>query len=302
MNSDLFNVELPIVTKDKELNKLISIYSKYDPYFIASGSIEKRKEKFNKLWVNYKPYADSNFLSEIKTNFHQRTWEMYVGNVLLRNNLKIESYNEGPDFIIDNIGYLECIAPTRGDNMNPDSVPELYVAKTPEEISVRDVPVDKIILRITQAIKDKALIQYENWKSKKWFDDKKPFIIAINTADLQYPEDINMPYVIKALFGFQFMQINIKTGDKNYSHRNVIEKSNKTNIPVTYFIDPDFNFISGVLFSNKTVLNHPDKIGEDCIFINNPLAINHIDESFKKLFNSWNATKTNSEISIVKNY
>ena len=178
----------------------------------------------------------------------------------------------------------------------------MFVATTPEEIRVQDVPVDKMILRITGVIKDKALDQYENWKSKKWFDSKKPFVIAVNTGDLSHVEDPSMPNVLKALFGFQFMQINIKTGATNFSHRDKVEKSNKEPVPVNYFINNDFSFVSGVLFSDKSVLNHPENIGEDCIFVDNPFADNPVDESFIKLFKNWTASKENDKISLKKNY
>ena len=226
-------------------------------------------------------------------------------NVLISsrsNSLTVCAKNEGPDFVIDKTTYVECVAPTKGDPTKSDSVPEMFVATTPEEIRVQDVPVDKMILRITQAIKDKALDQYENWKSKKWFDSKTPFIIAVNTGDLAHVEDPNMPNALKALFGFQFMQINIKTGATNFSHRDKVEKSNNEPVPVNYFVTENFSFVSGVLFSDKTVLNHPEKIGEDCIFVNNPFADNPIDESFVKLFKNWTASKENVKINLEKNY
>jgi hypothetical protein len=227
---------------------------------------------------------------------------MYVGNVLLEKKLTIQSQNEGPDFIIDDMTYIECVAPTKGDPNKSDSVPEMFVATTPKEIRVQDVPVDKMILRITGVIKDKALDQYENWKSKKWFDFKKPFVIAINTGDLSYPEDPNMPNTLKALFGFQFMQINIKTGVTSFSYRDKVEKSNKKPVLVDYFINDDFSFVSGDLFSDKLVLDHPENIGEDLIFVNNPFADNPVKESFVNLFKNWTASKENDEISLKKNY
>jgi len=213
MSNTLFTVEFPLVETKAELEKIIKSHSNYDPYFIASGCCKERREKFDKLWPKYEPYADSHFLKEVKTNFHQRTWEMYIGNVLLIKNLIITSKNEGPDFVVGDNLYIECVAPTKGDPAKPDSVPEMFVAIKPEKISVQDVPVDKMILRITQAIKDKAIGQYEKWKNKNWFNQEMSFVIAINTADLSYVEDPSMPNVLKVLFGFQFMQINIKTGD-----------------------------------------------------------------------------------------
>lgn len=302
MTDSLFTVELPLVETNEELEKVKQMYPKYDSYFIASGCCKERREKFDKLWMKYKPYADRHFLNQIRTNFHQRSWEMYVGNVLLKNKLTIQSQNEGPDFVISEVAYVECVAPTKGDPAKPDSVPEMFVATTPEEIRVQDVPVDKMILRITQVIKDKALDQYENWKIKKWFDLKKPFVIAVNTGDLAHVEDPSMPNVLKALFGFQFMQINIKTGATNFSHRDKVDKSNNEPVPVNYFINEDFSFVSGVLFSDKSVLNHPENIGEDCLFVNNPFADNPVDESFVKLFKNWTASKENDKISLKKNY
>ena len=190
----------------------------------------------------------------------------------------------------DNI-YIECIAPTKGDSNKSDSVPEMFVAKIPEEIQDQNVPVNQMILRITQAIKDKALDQCKKWKSKKWFKKEAPFIIAINTGDLEYLEDPNMPNVVKALFGFQFMQINLKNGKTSYSHRDKIKKSNNAPVSVNYFTNDSFSLVSGVLFSDKTVLHHPDNIGDDCIFVNNPFANNQVDSSFAELFKNWNASK-----------
>lgn len=304
MQNTIFTVELPLVETNEELEKIKGMYPKYDSYFIASGCCKEEREKFDKLWLKYKPYADNNrhFLNQIRTNFHQRSWEMYVGNVLLENKLAIQSQNEGPDFVISETAYVECVAPTKGDPLKPDSVPEIFFDTTPEKIHAQDVPDDKMILRITGVIKDKALDQYKNWKSKKWFDSKMPFIIAVNTGDLSHVEDPSMPNVLKALFGFQFLQINLKTGAINFSRRDKIEKLNNKPVPVNYFTNENFSFVSGVLFSNKLVLNHPENIGEDCVFVNNPFADNPVEESFVKLFKNWTASEENDKISLKKNY
>lgn len=143
MQDTIFTVELPLVETNEELEKVKGLYPKYDSYFIASGCCKERREKFDKLWIKYKPYADRHFLNQIRTNFHQRSWEMYVGNVLIEKGLTIQSQNEGPDFVINKTAYVECVAPTKGDPTKPDSVPEMFVATTPEEIRVQDVPVEK---------------------------------------------------------------------------------------------------------------------------------------------------------------
>lgn len=302
MSDTIFTVELPVVESNSELAKVKAVYSKYDPYFIASGCFAERREMFDKLWKNYKPYADRHFLDEIRTNFHQRSWEMYVGNVLLEKQLPLYSKNEGPDFVIRGIAYVECVAPTKGDPTKLDSVPKMLVAESIEDMSVQEVPDDKMIMRITQVIKDKALNQFENWKNKNWFDPNMPFVIAVNTGDLDYVEESSMPNVLKALFGFDELQVNLRNRNTSYSTRHSVIKENGKFIPVDYFIREDFSFISGVIFSSKSVLNHPESIGEDCFFVNNPYASNKLDKSFVNLFKNWIASKEDNIISLKRNY
>ena len=297
----IFISNLPLDCSDQELLEIKKENSQYDPYYIVSGCCSDRKEKFDRLWKKYKPYADNHFLNEIKIHFHQRSWEMYIGNVLLEKGLELESGNEGPDFIIPNIAYIECVAPTKGDPTKNDSVPEMYIAEKLDKIVVQNVPVDKMILRISQSIKEKVN-HYKKWKGKKWFNENTPFIIAINTADLGHVDNSCMPNVLKTLFGFQYMQINIKNRSTSYSYRDDVKKESNKVVPVNYFSNPDFNFVSGVLFSNKNVLNHPKKIGDDCIFVNNPFAKNIIDQSFVGFFNNWFASKNKNGIKLEKCY
>jgi hypothetical protein len=145
-------------------------------------------------------------------------------------------------------------------------------------------------------------LNYQCWKNKKWFNLKMPFIIAINTGDLSHIEDPSVPNVLKALFGLRFLQININTGVINFLYRDKVYKLNNKPVPVNYFTNEDFSFVSGVLFSDKLVLNHPENIGEDCIFVNNPFTNNPVDESFVKLFKNWTVNKENNKISLKRNY
>lgn len=149
MNSDtIFTIDIPLSKTNKDLDKLKKQFDEYDPYYIVSGSIEDRKLNFDKLWKNIKSMQISIFLSQVKYNFHQRTWEMYLGNVLLKNFL-INSNNEEPDFIVNNNIYIKCIAPTKGNDSKVNSVPEMHVAKSFSEMIDQNVPVDKMILRMT---------------------------------------------------------------------------------------------------------------------------------------------------------
>lgn len=299
-DESMFFDELPAVSTNQMLDIVKAHYPAIDPYYLASACTVERKRKFDVLWKNFMPYADSHFRSQAKTSFHQRSWEMYVANVLLEKGLNIESSNEGPDFVVNKQLYIECVAPTKGEPGKPDSVPPMYVATKPSEIMVQDVPVDKMILRITQALKDKALDQYEKWKSKSWFDGNNPFIVAINIGDLEYPQDyLGIPLAIKALFGLQYMQI-FQNGDQGFSWRNEIAKG--AGVPVNYFATDSFSFVSGVIFSDKTVLNHPEVVGDDCIFINNPWATHPVSHDYYSKFNNWNVEKKGNDLWLKRNY
>lgn len=294
IEDSIFPISLPFAETYEEVENIKHKYAQYDPYFIASRCIKERRDRFDKLWRRYKGLEDSSFLTDIQKHFHQRTWEMYLGNVLLEKGLQIQSKNEGPDFVIKDLVYIECIAPTKGNCNNSDSVPDL------EYGILQDVPMDKMILRITHALNEKVN-KYNRWQNKTWFNSKTPYIIAVNTADLEHPED-RMPNVLKALFGFQHLQINMETGAENFSHRKIIYKTNNESVGVNYFLNSEFDFVSGVIFSSNSVLNHPEKLGDDCIFVNNPFAKYPVDDSFIKLFKNWLAKIENNHIFLEKNY
>ena len=291
MKDSLFIEELPIIENYEEFKTIKEKFSSFDEYYVASGSYADRREKFEKLWGNFAPYADSNFKLEIQQNFHSRSWEMYTGNILLykklisTKNLKSKPKNEGPDFILDDGTYIECIACTKGDPKKDSSVKGPVYSKKSEVAILQDLPIDKMILRITQAFKDKAFIQYKKWKNKKWFNSKAPFIIAINSADLEWPQNyLGIPLIIKALFGLEFLLIN-QEHKESFSWRNKIQKGE--GVPVNYFTVKDFDFVSGVIFSDLNVLNHPENIGEDCIYVNNPLAKNPSTKDISDSFSAW---------------
>jgi len=68
MQDTIFTVELPLIETNEELEKIKGLYPRYDSYFIASGCCKERREKFDKLWAKYKPYADRHFLNQFESN------------------------------------------------------------------------------------------------------------------------------------------------------------------------------------------------------------------------------------------
>lgn len=225
---------------------------------------------------------------------------MYIGNVLLENGFAIESYDQGPDFIVDKEIYLECVSPTHGDSANPNSLPRIN-----NDGEWHQYPEREIILRITSVFKEKT-DKYVKWRNRDRICATRPYIIAISTSWLQYPEALNMPNVLKALFGVSCLKIPLDGGDKFYEGRESIQKNDTTestpsHVPVNYFCSPDVAYISGVLFSNEIGVTFPTPLGSDCFLVKNPYARNAVPDIFASKFNEFTVRPTKNKIIFTLN-
>lgn len=275
MNDELFDKDLLIIENSEELQKVKDDHPNFDGYYVASACIKERRNKFNKLWQCFKPFADRHFLSQIKIDFHERSWEMYIGCLLKKIFPNISSGNSGPDFVInqgeDDEIYIEAVACKHGDSA--DKVPELIPATNIDNISVQDVPEDAMLLRLASSI------SYKAEKYKSFIQNKnKPYIIAVNKGALRHP-DPEIPLILKCLFGFGNQFFNRVNGELVYAGwntRDFITKNNGEQISMKFFEDKNNDFVSGIIYSPENILNSPDNIGGDCVLVHNPNAKNPI--------------------------
>jgi len=145
----LFSENLGEVKTDEELASLQQQFPHYDPgYITQSAGLPRRREKewMEKLWEQYEQYADPNFLEDFKRQFAQRSWELYLGAILLNRGFKLGRHNSaGPDFDVQNnkgsrLTWVEAIATDKGKGS--DKVPEMVRG------IVTDVPEEAMLLRI----------------------------------------------------------------------------------------------------------------------------------------------------------
>ncbi|MBL7031050.1 MAG: hypothetical protein ISR89_07790, partial [Candidatus Marinimicrobia bacterium] len=135
-----------------------------------------------KLWEDFAPFADKQFLDEIETNLKSRFWEMYLGCSFLYNdfNLELPSHKGGPDLKINynntNL-WVEAVTPQKG--VGNDKL------KKPPNGKVVKVSQDKMILRIQNSIDEKKR-KYSNWIDKNIVSENEPFILAINGSELPF--------------------------------------------------------------------------------------------------------------------
>lgn len=293
----LFTDNFPIITSNKELDVLKAQYPAYDPYYVASGSISNRKSIFDELYAKFEPYADNHFLQEIKINFHQRSWEMYLACVLLENGFVITSSDKGPDIKIiskSKIIWIECIAPTQGKGN--DRVPDLFFG------GIQNIPEKEMILRLSSSLKEK-FEKYQEYLRKKIVDKNDIFIIAINRGAFGHP-DATAPLIFKSLFSLGDLTLPIriggKAGEPYYLRKENLEKKSGSIVPMNFFENKQHIGISAVIYSKTTVLNRPKEIGSDCILIHNPLAMNHLSQEVFSFFEQHQAIIDNKGIEISK--
>jgi len=251
-----------------------------DRYYIASGSIPERRELFQKLWVNFEDYADTHFHQEIKLHFHQRSWEMYLANALLSKSYSISSLDKGPDLKTLHDGsvvWIEAVAATRGEG--EDKVPVLI-----SDGRVRDVPEDAMLMRFANSLETKRA-KYDKYISDGLIKKDEFCIIAVNTGETDN-FDPGIPLIFKCLFAIGFFAIP-QVGKGFWKPREVIHKKNGSPVRMDFFKQEESRNISAVIYSNKTVLNHPENLGEDCIVVHNPHAFNQLPLEVFKSFEQW---------------
>jgi len=240
------------------------------------------------LWRKYKPYADKNFRQQIQIDLDSRFWEMYLACTLLDNSIPILNTGKGPDFLIkQNAGriWIEAIAPTSGADVNVDRVPEMKLG-----VASR-VPDEQIILRYSSAIKEKYDNKYNKYVGDGVIASNDAYVIAINGCKIPSAiMELEVPRILKAVFpiGYKQIKIDTKTGiviDTGYQFRNKIGRSLGSEVRTDIFLNPKYSNLSGVPFpfSLASVRKVPEKMGEDFVFIHNPLATNGIPKGFLKV-------------------
>jgi hypothetical protein len=141
------------------------------------------------MWIDYEPYADTDFRDAFSIDQDPGFWEMYLTLVLLsgrkklrkRAELTLAQRNTGPDICIAKGNrriWIEAMAPDRGDEKaNPDHVPELK----PGPNDPKDNPRRQIELRITHALRTKAK-QFSRYREQGIIGEKDSCIVAVSAG------------------------------------------------------------------------------------------------------------------------
>jgi len=230
-------------------------------------------------------YLDSDLINELRTQFHQRFWEMYLVAALLEAEKELEKgRSEGPDICIKFPDlpriWVEAIAPIAG--IGGDAVQE-----APPKV-VRSVPDEQIKLRLLHAF-DEKFKKFREYKKKNLVCDAEPCIIAINAAQVPSArlDNDDVPRIVGSLLPFGNPVITLHRDtleiiDSSYAYQEHVVKKSGTQIPTTSFLNPEYADISAVIYSNADVLNFPEELSCGLLLFHNPLARNPLPLGFLK--------------------
>jgi hypothetical protein len=238
-----------------------------NPYF------SETKIYLEDLWSRYQHLADRHFLTDAPNHFHQRFWEMYLGCALLKRGFQLTRVSsEGLEYYFTVNGrkiWVEAVAPGPGEGNA--RVPEYQAT---DEMS--EVPVEKILLRITSVI-DAKLKAYHAAVRKSLIKADEQFLLAINTRGIpDWPLAGEMPYFIKALLPFGHHSFVIgndanKAQAASHTYRSHILKSTSSPVSTTWFLEQVATPMIAVLHSSVDCFNHcGDSLGLDFDVLHNP--------------------------------
>lgn len=241
---------------------------------------ERARYNCDELWREFEPYASSHFLDEFPYRFHQRWFEMYLTVALVRAGLNVECpATAAPDVQIryahGRVLWVEAIAPTGGDESNPDRVEHFRLS--PGESSVAGyVPRDQVTMRVSSALSTKA-DKLRTYRDRGVIGPNDQAVIAVNVRDIPHGVLDAQTYGLAATYGVgpQYVVIDRDTAeavDSGYQHHPQLLRTNGALVDAAPFLHDGFAHVAGALISSADAANCPAPMGLDFMVLPNPYA------------------------------
>lgn len=230
------------------------------------------------MWDQFKPAQDPNFIEDAKAHFYERTWELYLWHVFTHYGCHPQKVGaKGPDFYITLRGrkfFVEAIAPGPGEGL--DAVPPLMIGGG----IAHEVPEEKILLRITHGLREKAL-KYSRDLSNGIIGADDGYLIAFDgwLSSGYRSGDDSMPWLIKATVGIGPLEVWLDPEGKEppeslYRQRAGIPKSRGQQVSAIPFLTDEYVCVSAALYSDTQVPFAPALVGSEMTLFHNPRAKN----------------------------
>lgn len=263
----------------------MDIFDKYPRSKFLQGlrnrpDIFNLKNRITELFSFIDGLEDSHFETELDVDPYSRIWEMLVAKTLKESGLQISSSDAGPDFILhcgSQRVCVEAICADEGIPGLPDSVPPIQY-KTE---AAQEVPMEKMVLRVSGALRDKRL-KFEHYLKSGIISSEDICIIAISSSKFS-ARGANYPSLgLQATLGFGGPYVIYDRHEQDFreeglAFRGAITKANKSNVSTTAFLDPSNSIISGLLYSDESVFSLSYPQTDVTSFIHNPTATHNLN-------------------------
>jgi len=247
------------------------------------------RQHCEELWAVFEPYADAEFLIEIRKAFDARYWEMYLTTTLIQSGFRVKCPKPGPDvgivFARRRI-WFEATSPQPGAKNSINRVPPRKAISLEENPVVQDVPNDQMMLRYFNSI-DLKRQQYEAWIKEGTISPDDALVIALNPRDLGHDgPDADPPRILQAAFpiGAPTVTVDRKTGKPiavGYEFRDAVKKASGAKVNTGIFLQKEYSCVSGLLCSRVDAANRPDEPGNDFQLVPNPNATSLLPTEFR---------------------
>jgi hypothetical protein len=218
------------------------------------------REHVEELWQYFEPYTNPHFLNEIAVDLQASYWEMYLGCLALGASLPVVPTNgKGPDLGVTlpdgRTVSIEAKAPGPGTGQNRVSEPTPIRVGDLNAIA-EDVPVERILLRITSGIEEKFRA-YNKYLGDHTLQPHSPYIVAINPSTMAFARgEYDPPLIIQALFAVgnlivSFDRDDPEVHDTSYSIRQQITKHSGASVRTNLFLNSQYAGVSAVIFLGR---------------------------------------------------
>lgn len=256
--------------------------------FLPHAVVHRRKAEA--MWGKYAPYADRNFLSSLRSDFHARFWEMLICTELLAAGFEVVKESDaGPEFYVTVNGkrvWIEAVSPKAGEG--PDAVPPIDYGPN----VAGAVPIDQIVLRVASALRVK-LSHYQRAQAAGRISSEDGYIICINPSQVPHAKFGTEPsYPSRALYGVSNLTLSIdrnsgKVIDQFNSYTPEIMKKLGSSVSTSPFFGSRETTCSAVIYSVMDFFNIDRCHGNDFGVYHNPNAAFRIPPQTFSMFDQF---------------
>lgn len=201
-------------------------------------------------WTDGFVDRDKKFVKEFQTTFHSSFWEIYLYQLFIKSNFKLDQSHAMPDFIIKSPFeiYIEAVVANikkSGKKENERTLDDqLSMILPPHQQKDFYKVLNESIIRYSNAIMNKQKKYTNNYCNCEWVDTKNPFIVAMASYDqINYGREYIYP-MLALLYGLYF-----DPHHNSYIKKTTIKKDNNSEIPIGIFLNEYYKDISAIIFS-----------------------------------------------------